>query len=90
MQIYGKDFDDQYVLEEVCSNIRQKRVRIRKQMKREGSKNHVPLAHGLTKESRDKIWESLSNKQYVDNFNKCNVAAHVRTRRIGFMYKLGP
>ena len=65
-------------------------MRVRNQMKKNASKSLVPLAHGLIKESRDKIWESLISKQYLEKAYKCNIATNARTRRIEFTYKLGP
>ena len=59
-------------------------------MKRNGSKAFSPVAHGLTRESLDLIWLSITNQKYVDKSNKCKWVVYVRMKRMSFTHKLGP
>ena len=74
----------------IGSNIRERRVRLRKSFARAPSKNSVPVVGGVTLESWNAIYDSLSNPQYQAKSDKCKVAADERTKRKGFTHKLGP
>jgi hypothetical protein len=87
--LYPGDYEEKFVLSEVANNIRQRRVRVRNHMKENGCKDHTPIAHGLSKESWDAIWDSISSSNYIEKSNKCKVAATERTRRISFTHRLG-
>ena len=79
---YPSAYECEAPMSEVASCIKQRRVRIRRQMKENGTPDLTLSQHGLTKESWKCIWESLSNKQYVEKGNKCKVAVDARTRRM--------
>ena len=89
-RLYPGNYEESYVMSEIATNIRQRRVRLRNHMKHNGSKEFTPIAHGLTKESWNAIWDSITNEKYVEKSTKCKLAADERTRRITFTHRLGP
>lgn len=89
-KLYPGDWDDTYVMHMIGSNIRERRVRLRKSFARAHHKNSVPVAGGVTLDSWNAIFDSLSNPKYQSKSDKCKVATDERTRRKGFTHKLGP
>lgn len=89
-KLYPGDWDDSYVMQMVGNNIRERRVRLRRTFARAPNKNSVPVAGGVSLESWNEIYNSLTNPKYQSKSDKCKVAADERTRRKGFTHKLGP
>lgn len=89
-KLYPGDWDEAYVMQMIGNNIRERRVRLRRTFARALNKNSVPVAGGVTIESWNAIFESLSNPKYQAKSDKCKVAANERTMRKGFTHKLGP
>ena len=74
----------------VGNHIWQRQVRVKNQMKWNGSKAFTLLEHGLTRESLEMIWLSITNQKYVNTSNKYKWAVDVQTKRMSFTHKLGP
>lgn len=87
--LYPGNYDIDFVLEDVATNIRQRRQRIRKQMIKNNSKMNTPIQHGLTLKSWNNIWASITNKEYQEKSQKCKAAATARTERMKFTHRLG-
>lgn len=86
--LYPGNYHMDFVLEDVATNIRQRRQRIRKHMIKHNSKIHTPIQHGLTITSWNNIWASITNPEYQEKSQKCKVAANARTERMGFTHRL--
>ncbi|KAG0596401.1 hypothetical protein M758_UG250600 [Ceratodon purpureus] len=73
----------------IGDNIRERRVRLRRAFAKADHKNSVHVAGGVTLDSWNAMFDSLSNPKYQTKSDKCKVAADERTRKKGFTHKLG-
>ncbi|KAG0574672.1 hypothetical protein KC19_VG282100 [Ceratodon purpureus] len=88
-KLYSGDWNDSYDMQMVGNNIWERRVRLRRSFARAQHKNLVPIGGGVTLDSWNAIFNSLSNPEYLSKSVKCKVAADERSRKRGFTHKLG-